>query len=137
LNQEDLDSNFKLENLEGCTVTMNGTSKMLFLRNIKNCTLNLAPAENSIMIHNCTNSNVNMIAQQIRIHDSYDVVFGVYTISKLIIEGSQRVKFRPYECDEWRMKSVKMYGLKNLWQEVQDFNWIKQEQSPNFELIQS
>lgn len=88
------------------------------------------------MIHNCTNSEVNMVGHQIRIHDSYDVVFGVFISSKLIIEGTQRVKFREYNgCSSEDMDKSGFTGKTNFWKDVQDFNWIKQDQSPNFELI--
>ena len=114
---------------------MNGVVKMLFMRNIRNCKLNLAPSENSIMLIGSRDSEINMVAQQIRIHDSFDVTFGVYTNSKLIIEGSSRLKFKTYSAEKELMVKSGILGKDNLWQEVQDFNWIKQEQSPNFELV--
>ena len=135
LTQSDLDNNFKLENLEDCVVNMTGVVKMLFLNNIKNCKLNLCPAENSVMINVSTNSEINMVGQQIRIHDSYDNIYGVFTTSKLIIEGSKRLKFKCYEASDDLMAKSGFKGKINLWKDVQDFDWIKQEQSPNFEII--
>jgi hypothetical protein len=136
LTQEDLDWNFKVENLENCELRMNGTVKMMWLNNLKNCKVWLAPSENSIMIHGAINCEIYMVGQQIRIHDSYDSTFGVYCNSKLIIESCTRLKFKEYSAEPRLMQESGMVGKENLWREVQDFNWIKVEQSPNFDLVE-
>jgi hypothetical protein len=75
---------------------------------------------------------------QIRLHDSYDTHFFVYTTSKLIIEDCSRVFFHElqhqYEGLERDLEVAQLKGT-NLWKEVQDFKWIKVEKSPNFSLV--
>ena len=137
LRQEDLEGSFKLVNLENCEVRFEGSINMLFLRNLTNCKVFSCPVSNSIMGHNLINCTVSMIGHQIRLHDSYDTHFYVHTTSKLIIEDCARLVFHEiqYQYDGLE-KDIETAGLKgvNLWKEVQDFKWIKVEQSPNFSL---
>lgn len=145
--------NYKLVNLENCVVKLEGNVNLLFIRNVKNCQIWTCPVANSIMIHNAVDSHLRIIGHQIRMHDSYDTRFNVYTTSRLIIEGCTRLKFSEWLKDkkftpdegygegtyENFDKHFEISGLckkENLWREVQDFHWIKQEKSPNFELLE-
>lgn len=145
--------NYKLVNLENCKVIMQGNVNLLFIRNVKNCQIWTCPVSNSIMIHEAVNSHLRIIGHQIRMHDSYDTRFDVYTTSKLIIEDCTRLKFAEwlnnknfvpdkeygdvkYDNFEAHFRLSKLGVLENLWREVQDFKWIKQEKSPNFELLE-
>lgn len=85
--------NFKLVNLENCKVDFKGNLNLLFMKNLKNCEISTCPVSNSIMIHEANNCTLNIVGHQIRIHDSFDTNFFVFTTSRLIIEGCKRVKF--------------------------------------------
>lgn len=140
LTQSDLqDGSFKLVDLENCTVSFEGNFTMLFMRNLKDCTVHTCPVANSIMGFNLHGCKISLIGHQIRLHDSEDVDFYVYTTSRLIIEDCTRLKFHQlqYEYPELQ-KDLELANLNkgtNLWKEVQDFKWIKKEKSPNFELV--
>jgi hypothetical protein len=41
-----------------------------------------------------------------------------------------------YQGLETQIESAQFQNKINLWKEVQDFNWLKQEKSPNFTLIE-
>ena len=152
-NELDNIGNYKLVNLENCTVKLQGNVNMLFIRNVKNCQIWTCPVANSIMIHDAVNSHLRIIGHQIRMHDSFDTRFDVYTTSKLIIEGCKRLEFSEWLTDRKFIKDdgygstnyanfdrhFEISGLnkiENLWREVQDFHWIKQEKSPNFVLLE-
>lgn len=99
--------NFKLIDLEGCTIRLEGSLNLLFMKNIKNCTIFSCPVSNSIMIHEANNCTINIVGHQIRIHDSYDTTFNVFTTSRLIIEGCQRVRFGEWLEDKYGYENVK------------------------------
>lgn len=145
--------NYKLVNLENCIVKLYGNVNLLFIRNVKNCQIWTCPVANSIMIHNAIDSHLRIIGHQIRMHDSFDTRFDVYTTSRLIIEGCSRLKFAEWLKDkkfipdegygeegyanfDQHFETSGLGKKENLWREVQDFHWIKQEKSPNFELLE-
>lgn len=75
-----------------------------------------------------------------RIHNTERTRFGVWTSSKGIIEDTKEVVFKRYG---WRYEGVEedvrrceREGKENLWRDVQDFNWLKQEASPNFTIVE-
>lgn len=140
LTQADLmDGSFKLVDLENCSVDFEGHFTMLFMRNLKNCTVNTCPVANSIMGFNLHECKISMIGHQIRLHDSENVDFYVYTTSRLIIEDCTKLRFHELQYDypglERDLESANLQKDHNLWKEVQDFRWIKKEKSPNFALI--
>lgn len=62
----------------------------------------------------------------------------MYTTSKLIIEDCTRLSFHELQYEYPGIENdIKRSGLQghNFWKDVQDFKWIKKEQSPNFRLI--
>ena len=138
LNQEDLDSSFKIVGLQDCTIELRGCIHMLFLRNLTRCTVLSCPVSNSVMGHHLNDCRISLIGHQIRLHDSYDTHFYIYTTSRLIIEDCSRVSFHEVQHKyEELPQHIAKSGLKgaNLWKEVQDFKWIKKERSPNFVLV--
>lgn len=138
LKQDDLEGNFKLFNLENCIIKMEGHINMLFLRDLKNCEIHTCAVSNSIMGHYLTDCKISLIGHQIRLHNSFDTHFYVYTTSKLIIEDCSRLTFHElqytYRNLENDLEKAGLHGH-NYWKDVQDFKWIKKEKSPNFCLV--
>jgi len=93
-----------------------------------------------VFVDHCENCTFEIACHQLRIHNTIDTKFGIFTTSKAIIEDTTQVKFYPYSFsyplrdDDWRVCSLQ--GKENLWREIQDFNWLKQEISPNFQLLE-
>ena len=48
--QAELEDNYKLLNIEDCTIEMEGNLRMLWMKNIKRCKIIAPVAENSIML---------------------------------------------------------------------------------------
>lgn len=108
--------NYKLINLEDCIVRLEGSLNLLFMKNLKNCTIYSCPVSNSIMIHEANGCSINIVGHQIRMHDSFDTTFNVFTTSRLIIEGCKRVKF-----GEWKAEN---HGYETIAEDMQVTNWI-------------
>lgn len=82
-----------------------------------------------------------MNCHQLRIHNTTNTRFGIFTSSKGIIEDTTNVLFKRYnyhyEGIEEDIRACDREGKENQWKEIQDFNWLKQEASPNFALLDS
>lgn len=100
--------NYKLMNLENCKVEFKGNLNLLFMKNVKNCKISSCPVSNSIMIHEAVDCELDIVGHQIRLHDSFDTLFRVFTTSRLIIEGCKRVKF-----GEWKEEKHGYEGVQN------------------------
>lgn len=139
LTQADLEASFKLANLEDCTISLNGKLKNLFLKQLKNCVINIGVIDGSCFIDGCVGCKVQFVAQQARIHNSTETTFRLFVTSKPIIEHCTKLQFGQYnytyENYDHDFAESKFAGKENLWDQVQDFNWHKQDKSPNFDLI--
>ena len=69
LTQADLDSNYKLVNLENCKIKMEGQINMLFLKDLKNCEIYTCPVSNSIMGHYLNDCKLSLIGHQVSKYD--------------------------------------------------------------------
>lgn len=139
LTQTDLEPIFKLQNLENCQINLNGTMKTLYLKNLKGCTINIGVIEGPCFIDGPIDCNLQIVAHQIRIHNSKNTTFKIFATSKPIIEHCSQLKFGQYDYKydtfDQNLADAKLQGKENLWDQVQDFNWHKQEKSPNFDLL--
>jgi len=139
LEESDLEPSYKLIGLTDCEINMNGKLKAVFIKNCTNCKINIGPVEGAVFVDNCLDSTLNLVAHQCRIHNSMGVTFRLFATSKPIIEYCTNLKFgkynHTYEKFQDDIKATGFEGKENLWDQVQDFGWLKQEKSPNFELI--
>jgi hypothetical protein len=92
--------------------------------------------DGSMLISNMKNCIIILkFAQQVRIHDSSGCRIFLKSRSGPIIEDCEDMHFGEYPRsslsdgeEEWCAKGGEM------WRDVQDFNWLKQTPSPNFDL---
>lgn len=81
----------------------------------------------SALIYGTTGTLWIIVSQQVRIHDALDADFYLKVGSKPIIETCRNLGFAPYLGGE--------PSERNLWAEVEDFNWLRQQPSPNWTVI--
>jgi len=139
LNQNDLDASFKLNNLKNCTIYLNGKLKALFMNTLTNCKIFVGIVEGATFFDKIENCEFHVIAHQIRIHNTRNSKFFLFVTSKPIIEHSTGLSFSKYahsyaDLDKI-FKESEFDGKENLYYDVQDFNWLKQEKSPNFTVL--
>jgi len=139
LTQNDLDASFKLIKLENCNLNLNGKMKTLWLKNLKNCIINIGVVDGPCFVDNLVGCQLQLVAHQVRIHNSNTTTFKLWAMSKPIIEHCKQLKFGKYDYKydnyEHDLEEAKLTERENLWDQVQDFNWLKQDKSPNFDLI--
>lgn len=65
-------------------------------------------------------------------HASTNVDVYLHSASRPIIEDCEKVRFAPMPR---ALGSAGMEGVKNCWDQIDDFGWLKVEASPNFRVL--
>lgn len=135
---QDQPGDFSLYKLSNCEVRLLGLTTALRLSHLTSCRIICAPTNGSIFVQHCKDITVISASRQIRIHDTFDSTFCIYTQSRPTIEHCKGLKFAPYnashtEMDHWLEKCA--FALeRNEWENVQDFNWLRAN-SPNWSAV--
>ncbi|KAJ2889944.1 hypothetical protein GGI21_006368, partial [Coemansia aciculifera] len=129
------------------------------LRDISNCIIDLRPISHSLRALNCHRIQNSVIisgpfagsvtvrdssscalvlgARQFRLENSQSVSVFLYCTSHPIIEKSSGVRFAPYPVElqssrvEQEFSTSQLALQPNSFDQVDDFNWLKRQASPN------
>lgn len=131
---------YKIVDCSNTTVDLLQKTEILFLKNLSNCTVRAALTKSTVFVDKCNDCVLEINCHQLRIHNSLNSTFRIFVTSKAIIEDCNGIIFSPYsfsydgkDQDEVEFERD---GKQNLWREIQDFNWLKENQeSPHFKLI--
>jgi len=132
-------SDVVLTNLQNCTVSICDNVGALRMNNVSHCKLYIGPVSSSMLVDKISYSTVVVAIRQCRIHTASNTDFYLQVNSDPIIEHSQNVRFGPYcfeypELDAHFSKSS-LDRSTNTWFQVKDFNWHRQQHSPNWTVI--
>ena len=128
-----------LSNLINCTISICDNIGALRMNNIKHCIIITGPISSSLHVEYIEKSTINSIMRQCRIHYCKDTKFYIHVNSQPVIEYSDNVQFAPYNVKykelnkNWEKSNVDKNI--NQWDNVKDFNWFKQQQSPHWSII--
>ncbi|EAS00400.2 tubulin-specific chaperone C (macronuclear) [Tetrahymena thermophila SB210] len=129
-------STIRIVNITDSEIYLNDIFDTVYIRNINNSKIYIGPVKFSLLIDGCKNSLLNICGHQLRIHNSVSTHFQIFSTSKCIIEHCTSMIFSPYKHTydkfEQHFNECGMKGKENQWRDIQDFNWLKQEASPNF-----
>ena len=123
--------NIVLENLSNVRIVVPFVMKVAFLKSLRACEVLLHSVQGSCFFDKVTDSKLMMASQQIRIHHTSNSTFHLLVKSNPIIEHSSHLAFgdmTKHEKYSEEMKSAaESCGLteKNMWNQVNDFNWLK------------
>lgn len=140
LDSKTVKDHYKLKNLENCKIYLKSNLKTLYLDNLKNCQIFSGIVETSIFGENLVDSEIKCIAQQIRIHKTHKCTFFNFVSSNMIIEDCNKLKVFELKVGEEEKEIFEMFGKsglslkKNNWEDIKDFNWIKNTKSPNYDI---
>lgn len=73
-----------------------------------------------------------MTTRQFRMHGSKNVDVYLHAASRPIIEDCENIRFAPLP-DIFAHDGLD--GQKNMWDQIDDFKWLKVEPSPNFRVM--
>jgi len=126
-------------NLTNCQIFLQNCLGTLHCTNCTSCTFHIGPISGSLFLEECNNSTFHVTCQQGRIHTTTNATFYIHVTSKAIIEDSQGLRFGKrtvlYPGYEDDMVQAGL-GEVNNWDDVDDFNWLSKEQSPNWSIIE-
>ena len=129
-------NNILIENINKCDIYLLQDFKACYINNCQNSNIYLGCICGGTHITNCINSNIYLITHQLRIHQTTKSNFYVLINSNPIIEHSQEIIFHPLKIKyEQFEENIKIAGVdinNNKWNQVQDFQWLKKDKSPNF-----
>ncbi|KAG9319825.1 hypothetical protein KVV02_007227 [Mortierella alpina] len=132
-----------LTNLTDCTVNLvhNIPLGAIHIKNLKRCTLVIPPVSGSILLHDCEGCTLVGACHQSRMHTSKDMDIYLHVTSEPIIEDCTEMRFAPYgqilpsEQLERLFQAAQLNPARNFFDRVKDFNWLRQQQSPNWRLL--
>ena len=130
-------NNILMENIKDCTIYLLFDFKACYINNCSKCNIYLGSISGGTHITHCSESNIYLMTHQLRIHQTTKTHFYVLINSNPIIEYSKENVFHPLKIkyDEYQ-NNLKVSGINennNKWDQVQDFQWLKKDKSPNFE----
>ncbi|KAG0371522.1 hypothetical protein BGX24_001550 [Mortierella sp. AD032] len=136
-----------LTNLTDCTINLVHTLPLgaIHIKNLKRCVLVIPPVSGSILLHDCEGCTLVGACHQSRMHTSTNMDIYLHVTSEPIIEDCTDMRFAPYPYQEV-LPSDQLLTLffaaglrpeKNLFDHVKDFNWLRQQQSPNWRLLEA
>jgi hypothetical protein len=133
-------SDVMLSELKHCTISLADVSGALRAHRLQNCTVLCGPISGSFFVEDAKDCVFVIAARQGRIHKAVNCEFRIGVTSKPIIENCSNCRFGPYTLEYDQLtQQIENAGLtcifsNDLWKDVQDFNWLKVDASPNWSL---
>jgi len=130
-------SSGRLMDLKGCVVdmslTLSGTTSFanLALKNIDKSLIVAGNVTGPTHITGVSNSVIVVSARQVRIHECNNVDIYLHCSSHPIIEDCSNMRFAPLPASFHTPEDP----VKNQWDQVDDFKWLKSEPSPNWSIL--
>nr|CCA17775.1 tubulinspecific chaperone C putative [Albugo laibachii Nc14] len=127
-----------LTRLKNCTICITVETSAIRAHDLDNCRLLIGPVYGSIWLHQCHKSTFVIACRQLRVHWSVGCTFLVRLSSHPIIENCTQMIFRPYNLHYDGLKEalhrISLEKENGFWAKVNDFNWHRSQQSPNWSL---
>ncbi|TID05247.1 Tubulin-specific chaperone C [Colletotrichum higginsianum] len=130
-------SSGRLTDLKGCVVDMSlalsGTTSFanLALKNIERSLIVAGNVAGPAHITGVSDSIIVVSARQVRIHECRNVDIYLHCSSHPIIEDCSNMRFAPLPASFDTPEDP----VKNQWDQVDDFKWLKSEPSPNWGVL--
>ncbi|CAG8450574.1 792_t:CDS:2 [Ambispora gerdemannii] len=133
---------FQLTDLTNCVVNL--VSKKIsigaiHIRGLKNSVMLVGPVGSSVLIHDCERCVFVVGCHQFRMHTSKKMTIYLHVTSHPIIEDCHDIQFAPYTLSidglDKMFEAVKLESNINHYDKVEDFNWLRQQASPNWKLL--
>ncbi|GKT82562.1 tubulin binding cofactor c [Colletotrichum tofieldiae] len=136
-------SSGRLTDLKGCVVDMslalsgNTSFASLALKNIEKSLIVAGNVTGPAHITGVSDSIIVVAARQVRIHECKNVDIYLHCSSHPIIEDCSNMRFAPLPASFVLMiaQETPEDPVKNQWDQVDDFKWLKSEPSPNWSIL--
>ena len=132
-----------ISDCENCKIVIYDHLGALRIDHVNNSVILVGAVGGSVHIEKCNNCVFLFSSRQVRVHDVFHTDFFVNVQSGPIIEKSCSLRFgefivnaEVYPNYPHDVKASLLDTNRNLWKDVQDFNWLKAQHSPNWSLIE-
>jgi len=131
-------SSCRMDNIERCYVNLDTEAlhaepfRDVRITNINSSIVLAGIVNGPISIRNVSNSVVVVAAKQVRVFGCKNINLYVHAASGPVIEESSGVRVAPIN-EQHSIKQLK--EMNNLWDQVQDFQWLRSEPSPNWSVL--
>ncbi|KAI8575443.1 hypothetical protein K450DRAFT_261747 [Umbelopsis ramanniana AG] len=108
------------------------------IKDVEECVIIAGRVSGSILIYGCKRSIILADCHQFRMHNSTTVKLLLSVSSHPIMEDSQDIVIGPYHAQPALSNdnaSQHVERPKNYYDHMEDFNWLKQQESPNWRLM--
>eukprot|EP00775_Hariotina_reticulata_P009384 gene9384-9548_t len=112
---------FVLHDMSDCTVLLLGQLSALRLQQLQRCRVVAGPVSGATSISGAQDCLFMIASHQVRVHDAQGCDLYLRVRSRPVIEDSSQLRFAPFPGQ--------------LWQQVDDFGWVKSSQSPNWSVL--
>ncbi|KAF0392111.1 TBCC-domain-containing protein [Gigaspora margarita] len=133
---------FQISNLDHCIVNLvssNVTIGAIHIKGLKDTIIMSGPVRSSILIHDCERCVFLIGCHQFRMHTSRQMTIYLHTTSHPIIEDCNNILFAPYTLSVPSLgnmfEAAKLDPTNNKYDKVEDFNWLRQQASPNWQTV--
>ncbi|KAI9707310.1 MAG: hypothetical protein M1836_000270 [Candelina mexicana] len=106
----------------------------LTLKNVRDSLLICGHVNGSTHVTSVENSVIVVACRQFRMHECRGCDVYLFCASRPIIEGCNDIRFAPLP-ENYELVAEK--PIENQWDKVDDFKWLKAEQSPNWSILPS
>ncbi|KAJ1675011.1 hypothetical protein EV182_002110 [Spiromyces aspiralis] len=137
-------TDLSLTKLEDCVVDLRGLEdrpRALYIFDLVRCIVIGKPFIGATTVRNCNSCVLVLGSSQLRMEKCRDVDVYLYCASHPIIETSTQIRFHDVttsalDCKEFTavLEECGLRDLPNQFDKVDDFNWLKRQQSPNWQL---
>lgn len=130
-----------LQHLTNCVVFILDRPSALRCHNLNNCHVYVGPCSGSILIYGSNHCTFHLASRQLRIHDTHATTFHLHALSSPIIEHTNTTGFTEYDFSYPNLASDLVTsgfeGKMSRHATVEDFNWLRSQQSPNWYVVMS
>ncbi|CAO3686799.1 unnamed protein product [Umbelopsis ramanniana] len=108
------------------------------IKDVEQCVIIAGRVSGSILIYGCKRTIILAECHQFRMHDSTTVKLLISVSSHPIMEDSQDIEIGPYHTQLALSNDNALEHVerpKNYYDHMEDFNWLKQQESPNWRLM--
>ncbi|MCO5597984.1 hypothetical protein L7F22_052073 [Adiantum nelumboides] len=125
-----------LENLTNCSVYIQGICRAMYAHKLSSCKVYAGPITSSALIEEVEDCTMMLASQQIRIHHAKKIDMYLRVRSRPIVEYTSDVRFAPYAFSypgiENDLSAASLSEETGLWEQVDDFRWLRAIPSPNW-----
>ncbi|GAA5798759.1 tubulin binding cofactor C-domain-containing protein [Helicostylum pulchrum] len=117
-----------LSNLKRCVIILedeNVQISAIHIKNVDNCIIYCGSIEGSVLMYGLTSSVLIVDCHQLRMHDAHYVDMMLHVTSNPIIEDSDQIQVGRLDGS----------GSVNYFDQMEDFNWLKKQASPNWKIM--